>query len=254
MIFRNIKSLFNFAFKARNGFLVILDYIGLLKIKRPYCLKLRNGLKFFVNSWESAGPINSIIFFKEYGSLKKSKAKEVYIDVGAHIGAFSVYSASLNKGRKVYAFEPESNNYKMLKKNISINSLHNIQPYNIAVAGKTGKGFLALGRAGTQSHSLFRKSKKTKEVKTISLNDIFRVNKINECDFLKMDCEGAEYDIFFNTNHNVLRRINKMFIECHDTEDNKCNDLLVFLKKSGIFNARKIEIAGYEHIAAEKKK
>jgi hypothetical protein len=62
----------------------------------------------------------------------------------------------------------------------------------------------------------------------VSLKDIFAKNKIPRVDFLKMDCEGAEYEILFNCQENILRKIDKIVIECHNTDKNK---RLLSLKK-----------------------
>ena len=61
------------------------------------------------------------------------KDKEIYYDIGANIGVFSMYSA-IKKNAKVFAFEPESSNYFMLNKNISLNKLSGkVIAFNIAI-------------------------------------------------------------------------------------------------------------------------
>ena len=48
----------------------------------------------------------------------------IVVDVGAHIGSFSLMAA--RDARKVLAFEPEPINYQMLKKNMELNNLENM--------------------------------------------------------------------------------------------------------------------------------
>ena len=56
---------------------------------------------------------------------------------------------------------------------------------------------------------------KSVKVKCITLEDIFNEYKINQCDFLKMDCEGAEYDILLSTGGETLRKIKQINMEYH---------------------------------------
>ena len=58
--------------------------------------------------------------------------EDVVYDIGANIGIFSLYIAKF-KGANVYAFEPESQNYSILNRNIYHNDLQDkIEAYNIA--------------------------------------------------------------------------------------------------------------------------
>lgn len=72
---------------------------------------------------------------------------------------------------------------------------------------------------------------KSIKVKSKTLADIFSENKIEFCDFIKMDCEGAEYNIFYNVSSELFRKIGVMTIECH--EDGSINELMKFIRKRG---------------------
>ena len=71
------------------------------------------------------------------------------------------------------------------------------------------------------------------EVKSISLKDIFIDNKLNKIDFLKIDCEGAEYKILFNTPKKVLKKIKKIALEYHQMDGFSVEDLKEFLSNNG---------------------
>ena len=72
------------------------------------------------------------------------------------------------------------------------------------------------------------------EVETVSLANIFNSNKISKCNFLKIDCEGAEYDILFKTPKKILQRIDKISMEYHNLDKKRDNiSLMNFLKNNG---------------------
>ena len=63
--------------------------------------------------------------------------------------------------------------------------------------------------------SLYKKGSETIAVPSTTLNDIFLDNKIEHCDFLKIDCEGAEYEILFSAPKELFSKIEKIVMECH---------------------------------------
>jgi len=53
---------------------------------------------------------------------------------------------------------------------------------------------------------------------------------IENCDFLKMDCEGAEYEILRNTSQAGFRRIARISMECHS---NRTSEAATILRNAG---------------------
>ena len=81
-------------------------------------------------------------------------------------------------------------------------------------------------------HSMFSKSSKSVTVNSISLQQIFDNNNIEYCDFLKLDCEGSEYEIIKNLPTPYFKKIKKMIIEYHmaDTNPELLDELISILK------------------------
>ena len=77
------------------------------------------------------------------------------------------------------------------------------------------------------------------KVKSISLQDIFDNNKISTCKLLKLDCEGAEYEIVESLPSKYLDKIQNIAIEYHlaDTRPDLVKKLIEKIKKSG-FNIK----------------
>jgi len=133
---------------------------------------------------------------KHVTELIKSEVKkgDTILDIGAHIGYFTLLFARLVGERgKVFAFEPHPVNFGLLKKNISITNYSNIILNQKAVTNKTGAVELFLNKKNTGGHSLY-KSRYTKTsimVECIKLDDYFR-DYDGKIDFIKMDIEGSE--------------------------------------------------------------
>ncbi len=161
------------------------------------------------------------------------------IDIGANQGFFSLYAAS--KGATVYAFEPCSENFEVLKWNVATNSLEDrVMLFNTAVAGTTGRvplfvGLDASGGILSGSVSMCNADRGGKAVKmypvvSTTLDSLFHEHHIEKCDFLKIDCEGAEYEILRATSPSVFRRIARISMECHD---NRMSEAVGILKRAG---------------------
>jgi FkbM family methyltransferase len=130
---------------------------------------------------------------------KTVKSHHIVMDIGANIGYYSLIAAKQvgMKGR-VYSFEPEPNNFKLLRKNAEVNGYTNIVPIQKAVSNKKGKLKLFLNKSNLGAHSISEGNVPTHkggavEVETISLDDFFEKEvKEGHVDFIKIDVEGAE--------------------------------------------------------------
>jgi FkbM family methyltransferase len=84
------------------------------------------------------------------------RANEVLVDIGANVGMYTIFAAMTRRVR-VYAFEPESQNFALLNRNIFANSLgENVKAYCLALSNYTGLGELHLSKfvLGGSCHSL----------------------------------------------------------------------------------------------------
>ena len=120
----------------------------------------------------------------------------VVVDVGAHIGYFSLLAARLvGAAGKVYAFEPAPANFRLLTKNVDLNGLRNIIAVNKAVSDRVGESILFL-QPGTLGHSLFPetlgKGETSIKVESITLDRFFADENWPHVDLVKIDAEGAE--------------------------------------------------------------
>lgn len=123
------------------------------------------------------------------------KQGDIAIDIGAHIGYYTLLFAKLvGPSGKVYSFEPEIHNFKLLKQNIEANKFDNIHVYKKAVASKKSYRTLYIHRTNTGDNRLFYSpgfSKKV-SVETVSL-DHFLGSKLKAVNFMKVDIQGFEF-------------------------------------------------------------
>lgn len=177
---------------------------------------------------------------------------KVIVDIWGGIGDFSIYAAKMFPRAKIIVFEPNPAIYKLLKKNIHANNIKNIIAFPKAVSTKK-KLEIDISGEPTQSSVFFknRKSRKTITVDTISLSTVLKRNKI---DFLKIDCEGGEWDIIRSLSNTEKMKINIISIEYHNmyikNVDKKISGIL-----GSYFNITvepDVYTADYGHLIAKK--
>ena len=157
------------------------------------------------------------------------KPNDVVIDVGAHIGLFTIYASQFCTNGKIYSFEPVIENYQLLLENIQLNNLNYVTSFNQAVSNSDDSIDLFLN-SDESGHSMFSKSSESIKINSTSLQNFFDENKIDHCDFIKLDCEGAEYEIIRNLPVEYFQKINKFVIEYHMADTHP--ELLIELKKT----------------------
>lgn len=147
------------------------------------------------------------------------------VDVGANQGFFTLYAAS--KGATVYAFEPCADNFDVLKWNVTRNGLEDrVKLFNVAVTSKKGEVSLFVGRdasgnvlsetVSTCNPDTEGKSSDANLVSSVTLDSLLSDLNISRCDLLKVDCEGAEYEILRSTSRESFRKIERISMECHE--------------------------------------
>ncbi len=157
------------------------------------------------------------------------------IDIGAHIGAFTAFAAKHAPHGQIFAFEPFPENFQLLQDNVALNDFHNVQMFNLGVGGRSEEVQLYLDEANDAGHSMFSVTDNAITIKLVSLDSIFDDNNLDRCNFLKIDCEGAEYEILFNTSKATLAKIIMMAMEYHDRmyREKNVNDTVKLLSANG---------------------
>lgn len=234
-IAKYIISSFKMIGIIENWFVVPMGAFGLLDFSDGIILKLRNGVKFLALDFMDAWTIKEVFADNDYQILFSNKPATI-IDIGANIGAFSVFAAHKRPKAKVLSFEPGKKAFFQLKENILLNEMEKrILPSRMAVYKKRQTIRLYdSGRTGLGSIYRVRKEKKYSVVDTITLKDIFIKYKVKVCDYLKVDCEGAEYEILSGCPPNILKKVRRISLEFHEIcFDQNHHDLIKKLIDNG---------------------
>lgn len=216
--------------KIQNGFSFLLNWIGLKS--EPKIYQFRNGIKIKVNDMTDTATVVVVFLKKEYGNIPDHST---VIDIGSNIGAFSIFAVGTSKRTKVFAYEPMGNSFDLLRQNIKINQFENrVFPFQLGLAAKKGKRKLFIA-ANSPYHSIYHKNKTFIEIDCITLKDIFDDNGIDSCDVLKVDCEGAEFEILHTAPKEILAKIKEIRLEYHDQpiEGYNIKSLIHKMKKCG---------------------
>lgn len=122
------------------------------------------------------------------------KAGQTFVDVGANIGYYTLLAARIvgPQGR-VYAFEPDAANFKLLEKNTAANGHGNVTAVNKALSNKTGTARLYLNPVNRGDHRIYDSNdgRPSVGIETVTLDRFFeKLDK--QVHFIKMDVQGAE--------------------------------------------------------------
>lgn len=183
------------------------------------------------------------IFFQG-ASEYQAAGDHIIIDIGAHIGTFSLLVSSMVQRGKVFSIEACKDSFNLLRINVALNSAENISAHHLAIMDKKGTCRLSYDtEIGNWGHSVVSQvSDYGEEVEACSLENFLDENNIDNCHFMKVNCEGAEFPILLNTPGRVLHRFEKILVlyHCDLWADNSEKDLLAHFEASGfktrIFN------------------
>ncbi len=206
----------NYYFSRWKKFKLLYNYNEIKKENTDF--NFRIGYNILVEDWESANHIFSEIFIYECYPIDKSKSNQLIIDIGANVGFFTFYSLMKLKNAKIISIEADPKNYKVLKNNILSNNLKDrVQLLNKAVCSEKGKVkfYSSLNSAGWSSIYRKRGAEKSEliHVDAITITDILSTLQNKTVDIMKIDIEGAEYDVLLNDNFLDNFIIKKLFIE-----------------------------------------
>ena len=221
---------------VRNWPLYAGDYFGVVHQER-ILLTLRNGTRCVIRPGTADRGIFNEVWLHQYYTPAGFEIgpADCVVDIGAHIGLFSLYAATRTQ-RPIYAFEPEPANYAVLTENIGLNAAA-IIPTCAAVSDRAGERELSLSHHNTGWNSFYMDNatdKHTIRVATVSLEQVVDTYQLSQVDFLKMDCEGAEYDILLTSPAHVLNGVRRISMEHHTIDaDRTVGHLERFLTRQG---------------------
>lgn len=120
------------------------------------------------------------------------------VDVGAHVGTFSVHCARLWPSATILAIEPHPESFALLAENVR--PYANVVPIQAAITDRSGQAILCEAQLSV-AHRVAEISEQIDghapglgiEVTSLSILDVIQRHQLTRIDLLKLDCEGAEY-------------------------------------------------------------
>lgn len=190
-----------------------------LKYGKPNKLWQVEELEYY---WSLVAVLREIFVDEIYDQYYNLKKGNIIVDVGAHIGIFAVKAAKAvaNSGGVVVAIEPDSKNLKFLERNIRENDLKNVIIVSKGAWSKPDKLKLYHGCYSMSSsfyHQQWQLAEST-EVDVDTVDNIVRELGLEKVDFLKMDVEGAEFEVLRGMKEILQGNINLVISAYHEQD------------------------------------
>lgn len=216
---RSIISLLTLFRKPLQMLEMFLDRRAFADQEHPRHVKFKDpSVQFRVRSRMEIWSVKEVFadrFYTRYGYAVEPGW--TVVDIGAAIGEFTIFAALVPRTR-VLAFEPSTPSAAVLAVNLRLNQIQNVVVERVAVGTDFGRLELdtsgnplqmGTGKSGTLTYS--------EPVDVVPLSSVLE-QAGGSIDLLKLDCEGAEYDILVKSPPGVLDHVERIVLEYHDPE------------------------------------
>ncbi len=233
-----LSSIPTLLFRFQNIPLILAVFLG-LPLRKPVRIQLKNGCQFNVRGAMDIWIIKETVLDRDYEvhgvSIQDGWA---VLDIGAGLGDFAVSVARAHPTCRIYAFEPFAESLTLLQSNLALNGVTTVQAFPYAIGAEAGQLQLQTSTGIAVKHSTAQPATAPAAggigVQSKTLTQVFEELNLSRCDFLKMDCEGAEYDILLTCPPDTLGKIWHISLEYHDGITRFSHrDLVDFLRAAG---------------------
>jgi FkbM family methyltransferase len=165
------------------------------------------------------------------GNIENNElATPIILDCGANIGLSSIYFKTIYPNAELHAFEPDEKIFSVLEKNMRDNHFKKVHLHQAAVWTENTQ--LSFVNKGSEASAIDASGQSEHKVSAIKLADY--MNQFEKIDFLKMDIEGAEFEVVQDCAAE-LHKVQHFFLEYHGlaTQTSQLNTLLQIVEKAG---------------------
>ncbi|HCY74981.1 MAG TPA: FkbM family methyltransferase [Ignavibacteriales bacterium] len=187
-----------------------------------------NGIKIFVPDTLSFLWQYKEIFVDEDYKFHTNSQNPVIYDCGANIGMSCFYFSAKYPTAKIKAFEADPDIKKILSENLKKNNVGNVEVIGKAVW--IDNNFIELSLEGADGATIYSKTNLVK-IPSIRLRDM--INKELRIDMLKIDIEGAEYEVLLDCSDS-LSKVDNIFVEYHSyiNSNQNLSEIIRILEKN----------------------
>jgi FkbM family methyltransferase len=158
------------------------------------------------------------------------------LDIGGHIGCFALAAARRDPGARVHTYEASPSTAAWLSRNVEANGLDDrITAHNVAVAGHHGTIEFADNDGGSSLNGLTAPVGSTHlvEVSSITVSEA-NADAGGQVDVVKIDTEGAEYDMVLASDPAAWQTVERVVLEYHDVRGHDWSELDTFFASCGL--------------------
>jgi FkbM family methyltransferase len=213
-------------FAYRNWWAVFQSKLG-----ADVVLELRDGTRFHVQARTTdLAAVNEAVILNPYLSSGGIVLREdaIVVDIGANIGDFTVLVARRCPRGRVVAVEPVTRSARVIAAQVALNRLSNVTVVRAAVGAASRTA--AIDDAGMSSRVVDGVSGDA--VPVVTLERLMSEQHLDTVDLLKLDCEGAEWDIL-PAAAGVLPRVQQIAMEFHGERGWTAERLAEWLRERG---------------------
>ncbi len=192
-----------------------------LAARRPTRVELRHPpVRFHVRGLMDVWIIKETCLDRDYETIgEELQDGWIVLDIGAGLGDFTIYAAKSRPHCEIYAYEPFPESYELLQENLKLNAVDNVRAFPYAISdGQSAQLTLALTGEAVQHRTTPAGAPvaATVAVPCLSLEQALAATSLSRVDFLKIDVEGAEFEILFGASDAALSVIRRVCLEYHD--------------------------------------
>lgn len=223
-VYKRVSKTFNNPYSKLQINYFKLKYLKHLPPGKLRQHKLKEGIIYYTSPQELLHGFDEI-FIQEIYKIKLP-VKSYIIDCGANIGLSVIYLKQLYPDAQILAFEPDDTNFELLTKNAS--SFKNVELKKEAVwIEDTTIGF---SNEGSMSSKLQQDMHSSNKVTATRLKNFLN----RKVDFLKIDIEGAEYEVLKDIEP-ALFNVENLFLEYHGnfSQNQELSHILDIITKNG---------------------
>lgn len=248
--FYYLWSIFELLFGVKNWKVLFEIFLGRPFLGVKWLELRRNNLKVGVGSKMEAWSVKETLIDRFYTRLgSEIQSDWVVVDIGAAIGEFTIEAALQLTDGAVHAFEPNPGSINILRQNIRINNLGCVHTHNLGVWKEEGEIPLHFlnneplqAVSGSGDNANLQTVKET-TIPVITLEQVLEEKVGQRIHLLKLDCEGAEYEILLNQDPRIFKNIDRIVMEYHDLND-QCNHCVL----TDLFETLGYQVCRYENL------
>jgi FkbM family methyltransferase len=170
------------------------------------------------------------------------------VDIGGHVGTFACRLTQLHPKATVLSCEPSAATAACLRRNAELNGVGDrVTVFERAVAATTGRAIFHDNGGGSGLNGLAavgHASGPATEVMTMAFDEVVAAAPA-PVDVIKIDCEGAEYDLVLGSSPGSWESVQRVVIEFHPVEGHGWPELRDFFARVGLVEQDKVSWEGY---------